>query len=343
MSTEQYPLPIHEAKRLQALQAYELLNTPREPDFDAALRLLAHAVRVPMAWLGLIDSDRVWTKASVGAVPEQLPRDAWVATHLVAHPREYLAVENLADEARWLAHPWHEALAQCQFLAAMPVVDAAGQVLGMVCVADVVARAADDDLLDRLADGAALLLSVMASHKRAAQLTRLAMTDPLTGIGNKSQFDLALQVEMGHAMRSGEAFTVLSLDLDGFKAINDGFGHTAGDEVLCEVAKRLQQQVRLGDTLVRLRDDEFAIVMRHGAEEAADVLAKRIVKAISVPVDLTTGDTVGVGISIGMAAYNDMIGSGAELVDQANESLTQAKRRNEKRWNMFLGGGRRLF
>ena len=76
---------------------------------------------------------------------------------------------------------------------------------------------------------------------------------------------------------------------------------------------------------------------------AADVLAKRIGKAISVPVDLTTGDTVGVGISIGMAAYNDMIGSGSELVDQANDSLMQAKRRNEKRWNMFLGGGRRLF
>ena len=129
MSTEQYPLPIHEAKRLQALQAYALLNTPREPDFDAALRLLAHSVRVPMAWLGLIDSDRVWTKASVGAVPEQLPRDAWVATHLVAHPREYLAAENLADEARWPAHPWHGALSGCQFLAAMPVVDAAGQVL----------------------------------------------------------------------------------------------------------------------------------------------------------------------------------------------------------------------
>lgn len=343
MSNKQYPIPINEPKRLAAVQAYELLDTPAEADFDAVVRLLASAARVPVAWLGLVDSDRVWVKAQVGLAMPELPRQAWVAAHMVAHPRECLCVPDVASDVHWQGDAWAPLLPNVRFLAATPVIDAAGHVLGMMCVADAAAREPDESLRQHLADSAALVLSVMEARKRALQLARLAMTDPLTGIGNKSQFDLALQVEMGHAMRSGEAFTVLALDLDGFKAINDGFGHTAGDEVLCEVAKRLQQQVRLGDTLVRLRDDEFAVVMRHGAEESAAVLSKRIAKAISVPIDLTTGDTVGVGISIGMAAYSDMTGSGEELVQQASESLNQAKRRNEKRWNMFLGGGRRLF
>lgn len=343
MSIEQYPISLQEPKRLAALQAYELLDTPAEADFDAVVRLLAQVSRLPMAWVGLLDTERVWIKAQQGVSALQLARDNWIAAHVAAHPRECLMVADLAQDVRWTAHPWVPHLPDARFLAVMPVVDVAGYVLGLIGVASGQAQEPDEALRKQLADCATLVVSVMESRKRAWQLARLAMTDPLTGIGNKTQFDLALQVEMGHAMRSGEPFTVLCLDLDGFKAVNDGFGHTAGDEVLCEVAKRLQQQVRLGDTLVRLRDDEFAVVMRHGAEESAAVLSKRITQAIAVPVDLTTGDTVGVGISIGMAAYSDRIGSGDELVKQASEALNQSKRRNEKRWNMFLGGGRRLF
>lgn len=342
MSIEQYPISLQEPKRLAALQAYELLDTPPEADFDAIVRLLAQVTRMPVVFVGLLDSERVWLKAQQGVSAQQLARDDWIAAHVAAHPRESLVVTDLSQDTRWSGHPWVAHLPEARYLAVMPVVDVAGYVLGMIGVASQ-ALAHDEGLPSQLADCATLVVSVMESRKRAWQLARLAMTDPLTGIGNKTQFDLALQVEMGHAMRSGEPFTVLCLDLDGFKAINDGFGHTAGDEVLCEVAKRLQQQVRLGDTLVRLRDDEFAVVMRHGAEESAAVLSKRITQAIAAPVDLTTGDTVGVGISIGMAAYSDRIGSGAELVKLASDSLNQSKRRNEKRWNMFLGGGRRLF
>lgn len=343
MSIEQYPTFIHEPKRLAALQSYGLLDTPAEADFDAVARLLSQVTRAPVAWVGLLDSERVWFKAQCGVTDAEWPRDGWISVHLLSHPRECWSCADLSHESRWQGHPWANALPQARFLAVAPVVDLAGQVLGMVGVASPQAKEFDDELKGPLQDAAVLVASLMESRKRAGLLARQAMTDPLTGIGNKAQFDLSLQVEMGHAMRSGEPFTVLCMDLDGFKAVNDGFGHTAGDEVLCEVAKRLQQQVRLGDTLVRLRDDEFAVVMRHGAEEAATVLSKRIVQAISQPVDLTTGDTVGVGISIGMAAYDDQICSGQDLVKKATESLQQAKRRNERRWNMFLGGGRRLF
>ncbi len=343
MSTEQYPVSPQEAKRLAALQAYELLDTLTEPDFDAIARLLNQVSQAPMVGLALLDAERLWFKSSVGLSGQELIRDDWLAAHLVAHPRECLVVKDLQSDERWSAHTWRDALPQARFLAMMPVVDVAGYVLGAVLVASPQPAELDESLQGKLADAVTLMVAVMESRKRAWQLARLAMTDPLTGIGNRTQFDLALQVEMGHAMRSGEPFTVLCLDLDGFKAVNDGFGHTAGDEVLCEVARRLQQQVRLGDTLVRLRDDEFAVVMRHGAEDAATVLSQRIAKAIAVPIDLTTGDTVGVGISIGMAAYDDQVISGADLVKRASESLNQSKRRNEKRWNMFLGGGRRLF
>ena len=340
---QQYSHLEHEPQRLAAVQSYALLGTPPEADFDALIRLLTRALALPVAWLGLLDAEQVWVKAQQGLGCTQLARDPVLMAHATAQPRECMVVSDVADDARWAGHDLLKALPDLRFVAAMPVVDAAGHVLGVIAVADMQPRQADAALLQALADAAQVALSVMEARRRALELGRVAMTDHLTGIGNKAQFDLALQVEMGHAMRSGEPFAVLCMDLDGFKAVNDGFGHTAGDEVLCEVAKRLQQQVRLGDTLVRLRDDEFAVVMRHGAEESADILSKRIAKAISVPVELTTGDTVGVGMSIGVGAYHDMVVSSDELVQQASDSLNQAKRRNEKRWHMFLGGGRRLF
>lgn len=343
MSNEQYLSLAPHPQRLSALQAYDLLDTPAEPDFDAWLGLLSHSVRAPLAWFGLMGPDKVHLKAQIGLEGRELASEDWLCVQLLTRPRETIWVEDLAAEPRWREHPWAATMPDAQCLALMPVVDSAGMVLGLVGLADTVPRAQHDVVLQQLGLATTVVLSIMESRRRAGQLTRLAMTDTLTGIGNKAQFDLALQVEMGQAMRSGAPFTVLCMDLDGFKAVNDGFGHAAGDEVLCEVARRLRQQVRLGDTLVRLRDDEFAVVMRHGAEDAAEVLSKRITKAIAEPIELTTGDTVGVGISIGMAAYHDMIGSGVELVDEANLSLAQTKRRNEKRWHMFLGGGRRLF
>jgi diguanylate cyclase (GGDEF)-like protein len=117
------------------------------------------------------------------------------------------------------------------------------------------------------------------------------------------------------------------MDLDDFKGVNDTLGHAAGDEVLCEVARRMAKQVRAEDLLVRLGGDEFGVFMRPSANDSAESLAKRIVEAVSAPITLSTGDKVSVGISVGIAIYSDAIDSMANLLAQADQALYEAKRK----------------
>ncbi|MDO9004128.1 MAG: sensor domain-containing diguanylate cyclase [Aquabacterium sp.] len=325
-----------ETERLAAVRAHEILDTAPEAEFEALASLAAQVAGVPLAWVAFMGEDRLWCKSSVGLGDSEWHQGLSLETAGDAH--EALVCEDLKGDARFEHHPWVAGEPGLRFYAGAPIRDAQGHALGTVAVGDVLPQAFTDGQKAALQDLATLALAVLDGRQRARQLSHLAKTDHLTGVANRAQFDLALDVEMRHSMRAGEPFTVLCMDLDGFKEIVDGFGHAAGDAVLCEVSRRLNQQVRLGDVLARLGSDEFGVVMRHGAKDSAEVLAKRIVRSVCQPITLPTGDTVGVGISVGIAAYNDSVESVRSLLAQADQALYDAKKQNERRWKMFVGG-----
>ncbi|RZI83702.1 MAG: sensor domain-containing diguanylate cyclase [Rubrivivax sp.] len=334
-----YPLPENEAERLLALHGHEILDTPPESEFDALARLASHVCGTSIAWVAFMDADRLWFKARCGLDETEWDRELSLCAHTLVHGGdEPLVSEDLSVDARFEGHPCVVGWPHLRFYAGAPIVDAQGHALGAIAVADTQPRALSEAQRVALKDLSILALGVLEGRHRAHELSRLAKTDHLTGIANRAPFDLALDVELRHAMRTGEPFTVLCMDLDGFKEINDGFGHAAGDEVLREVSRRLAQQVRLGDVLSRLGGDEFGVVMRHGAKDSAEVLAKRIVSAVCQPITLSSNDTVGVGISVGIAAYSDAVESVAGLLAQADQALYEAKKQNERRWKMFVGG-----
>ena len=322
-----------ETERLAAVRAHEIMDTAPEAEFDALVSLAAQLAGVPLAWVAFIGENRRWCKSSVG-----LGDSEWHQGLSLEGVNEALVCEDLKRDARFAHHPWVAGEPGLRFYAGAPIVDAQGHALGTIAVADIHPRAFTDGQKSALQDLATLALALLDGRQRARQLSHQAKTDHLTGVANRAQFDLALDVEMRHSMRAGEPFTVLCMDLDGFKEIVDGFGHAAGDAVLCEVSRRLNQQVRLGDVLARLGSDEFGVVMRHGAKDSAEVLAKRIVRSVCQPITLPTGDTVGVGISVGIAAYNDSVESVRSLLAQADQALYDAKKQNERRWKMFVGG-----
>ena len=336
-SEMQCPIPDNEMQRLEALRSYEILDTPPELDFDALTRVAAHSFGAPVALVAMMDTDRLWFKSRLGLEIPQLDRDIAFCAHAIMSPHEPLVVEDLRQDERFAGNPLVVNAPHLGFYAGAPIVDASGHALGTMAIVDVQPRVFSSSQRATLQDMATLVMMALEGRRRALQLGRMATTDHLTGLSNRIQLDQTLEVELRHSMRTGEAFTVLCMDLDGFKAINDGFGHAAGDEVLREVAKRLTQQVRLGDVLARLGGDEFGVVMRHGAKEEAQILAKRIVSSVSQPIKLSTGDTVGVGISVGIAAYDDTVLSVPMLLGQADQALYQAKKQNERRWKMFVG------
>jgi diguanylate cyclase (GGDEF)-like protein len=338
-SEQTCPIPDNEARRLGALRAYEILDTPQEVEFDALTRVASHAFSAPIAVVAMMDSDRLWFKSRLGLDIPELDRKIAFCAHAIMRPHEPLVVPDLREDERFAANPLVVQPPHVRFYAGAPIVDSAGHALGTIAVIDAQPRSFTNAQRDVLGDLASLAITALDGRRRAIDLKRLALTDHLTGIPNRAHFDTAIEVEVAQANRSGVACTVISMDLDGFKDINDSYGHAAGDEFLVEVARRLSEQVRKGDTLARLGGDEFAIVMRQGDEGDARVLMERVGQAVREPVVLSDGNTVSVGVSMGVAHYTPSIVTGAELLALADRSLYAAKGRIIPRRTLSRGAG----
>jgi diguanylate cyclase (GGDEF)-like protein len=261
---------------------------------------------------------------------------AWAVAQSLEGAQSTVVIEDLRLDKRFAQNPLVLRAKGIRFYASAAIVDEMGHVLGVVSVLDTQVRSFNTVQRGLLKDLATLALTALQARHRGRTLQQLAQADPLTGAADPQQFEQALDVELRHSMRTGESFAVLRLDLDGFGDINTAYGQAAGDAVLREVGRRLHQQVRLGDLLARLGSDDFGIVMRHGGEAEAQMLAARIVAALRLPIQLGSGgEEVSPGVSIGVAAYSDRIASVSALLAEADVSLKQARAQKESRWLVF--------
>ena len=149
---------------------------------------------------------------------------------------------------------------------------------------------------------AAFVRDVTDMRRMEERMQYQATHDTLTGLGNRWAFQQHLQECMQQAQVTGEPSALLLLDLDNFKAINDGYGHPAGDHVLQEVAKRLKAVLRSQGWLARLGGDEFAVLLPHADADVAAQWAEQILHAMQAPcawgqVQLEFGTSIGVGLS----------------------------------------------
>ena len=320
------PIPKNESQRLRAVRSYDILDTPPEVDFDTLTRVAIHALNAPAGVIGLMDSDRLWFKSQIGLGVPQLDRQIAFCAHAIMRPDEQLVVEDLLNDPRFERNPLVTNTPNLRFYAGAPLIDRQGYALGTIAVVDTIPRVFSDFQRAALRDLSTLVITALENRQRANLLGHLAMTDHLTGLANRVQFERTLKSEMAHARRTGESFTVFYIDLDDFKDVNDTFGHAAGDEVLREAALRMSGQIRAEDLLARLGGDEFGIFMRPSPEDSAESLANRICGVVSAPITLSTGEKISVGISIGTANYIDTIDSVATLLAKADQALYRVKR-----------------
>jgi diguanylate cyclase (GGDEF)-like protein len=162
---------------------------------------------------------------------------------------------------------------------------------------------------------------LMFSELRALhEVRQQAVTDHLTGLPNRR----ALAAEMDRVVRDERRAALILLDLDGFKAVNDGLGHRAGDELLRRLGERLRPALRPGDLLFRLGGDEFAVLLPDATADAADECARRLHQLVCRPVELD-GVSVQVGASLGVAAATDQAPTLDELLHHADRAMYAAK------------------
>lgn len=321
----QCPIPDNEAQRLKALHSYSILDTPPEVDFDTLTRVAIQALNAPAGVIGLMDSDRLWFKSQIGLGVNQLDRQIAFCAHAIMRPDEPLIIEDLTKDVRFQNNPLVLQAPNLRFYAGAPLIDKNGYALGTIAIVDTLVRRFDNHQRNLLCDLSTLVISALEGRDRANILSRLATTDYLTGLANRVQFEKTLYSETSHANRTGESFTIFFMDLDDFKAVNDNLGHAAGDEVLREVGHRMMEQVRTEDLLARFGGDEFGILLRQDGDEAVNALARRIIDTVSEPIKLSTGDTVSVGISIGISKYTSTVNSVTNLLSQADDALYKAK------------------
>jgi diguanylate cyclase (GGDEF)-like protein/PAS domain S-box-containing protein len=156
------------------------------------------------------------------------------------------------------------------------------------------------------------------------QLEHQATHDPLTGLANRKLFDELLVRAVFRAERGRRALAVLYMDLDGFKDVNDVFGHQAGDRVLSETARRLESVIRPGDIVARLGGDEFVVLCENlTSPDDAEKIATRVVQAVGQPIAVAAGVatvTASVGVAIGSLGE-----SAASVVARADEAMYRTK------------------
>jgi diguanylate cyclase (GGDEF)-like protein len=167
---------------------------------------------------------------------------------------------------------------------------------------------------------------ITEQRRSSARIAFLAHHDALTGLANRAAISQRIEEAAARERRTGEPFTVLLLDLDRFKQVNDTMGHAAGDALLCEVASRLKSTLRETDTLGRLGGDEFVVIQTRAVNprQAATAFANRIVELLSRPFHLERSD-VSIGVSIGIALAPEHASDPTSLLKMADLALYQAK------------------
>jgi len=341
-----------EFERLNALRRYAILDTPPEGVFDRITALAAEMLEVPVAVVSLVDTNRVWYKSIHGPLPErEMHRLPGLCGAAVLHDGPYL-VESAKGDPRTQEHPLVAGPFGLDFYVGVPLRTHDGHALGLLACMDVRPRGLTPREIRFLEGLAAIVMDEIELRRSASQISRLsealaetcddlerrASFDPLTGVLARSTLLTRGASLLGRAAEGEKGVALLMLDVDRFKAINDGFGHSAGDRVLKEVASRMAASCRSGDLLGRLGGEEFLAVFAGVNGPEAQAIAERLREAVELPpISLGGSASVPVTISGGLVtlAPEACQAGMSPAMERADAALYRAKAEGR---NRILGG-----
>lgn len=264
-------LPSNENERLRVLHSLNILDTPFEERFDRLTRLAQHMFNVPIALVSIIDENRQWFKSCVGLDVRETPRDISFCGHAILGNELFVIQDALQDE-RFQDNPLVAGEPHIRFYAGAPL-RFDDYNLGTLCIIDREPRELTEADVRALND-----LSAMAVAEIRA--LRLATIDELTGISNRRGFEQLARVALDVCYRKNIPASLLFIDLNQFKSINDTYGHHIGDSVLQDFAGILSDTFRKSDVTARLGGDEFAVLLTGAGEDFVGVILERLQDAV---------------------------------------------------------------
>jgi diguanylate cyclase (GGDEF)-like protein len=337
-----------EAARQAALDAYAIVDSGPEQAFDDIVRLALMLCGVSAASISLIDRDRVWFKAQIGVDQSQVGRELSLCNHAIDHPGHTLVIDDLDIDPIPAAKRRRLGGKPPRFYAGVPLLSPDGHALGTLSVADTVPRhltPAQIEGLELLARQTQHLLELrrlmleqgqlLTARETAAwqaeqaradlqrrheELQQSAARDPLTGLLNRAAMDELLTEGLKRDPSEQSPYTLLILDIDHFKMVNDIHGHLAGDQALRAVADAVTASIRKSDIAVRFGGEEIVVYLPDTALDSASEIAQRIregVAAAPLPFALT--------VSVGIAAGDPMRDRPEQTFYRADQALYRAK------------------
>ncbi|QIB32587.1 sensor domain-containing diguanylate cyclase [Ancylobacter pratisalsi] len=317
--------PANEAARLEALAAFDIMDTPREKGFDRLAWLAKRIYAADVAFVSFMSAEHQWIKSvTSSAVGTSIGRQKSICQVMVA-TGEPLVVGDLRTDERFEGHPTIPQMT-LRFYAGVPLRVEPDLVIGTLCIMrhqEGIEPGFDIEPLEALA---AIAVDELELRRLNRELNQLSRVDGLTGLSNRRAFDEELVRAELRCRRTGEALSVMVVDIDHFKALNDGAGHGAGDKALRDIGVALgKASFRRDDTMARYGGDEFAAILVGSDAAGARLVADRLclcvgTAAIEHPIN---GQ---VTLSVGIATHYAHDLDTNLLIEQADSALYAAKR-----------------
>ncbi|MGY3886238.1 sensor domain-containing diguanylate cyclase [Aeromonas aquatica] len=311
-------IPDYERQRLDALRRLAILDSSAEERFDRITRMARNMFEVPISLISLVDEERQWFKSRCGLDAQETPRDISFCGHAILG-EEIFVVEDAARDPRFADNPLVLGAPHIRFYAGSPLHIAGGYKVGTLCLIDRQPRQLDARERSLLTD-----LAGMVEHELAA--IQLAILDELTGITNRRGFIMLGQKCLQLSHRQGREASLLFLDLNRFKEINDTLGHEAGDDALRQMAVLLSRVFRNADIFARLGGDEFVVLLPGIGPELVSRVLVRFDEALA-SFNREAGKPYRLTCSTGVAHYDPALPPELELLlQQADKQMYHRKK-----------------
>lgn len=310
--------PSNEASRIALLRSLNILDTPPDARFDRLTRLAKRLFDVPISTVSLVDYDRQWFKSCNGLSLDETPRDTSFCGHAILGD-DLFVVEDAQADPRFFDSPLVTGDLGIRFYAGCPLQLPGGGRVGALSIVDTKPRQLDASECDLLRD-----LGRIA--ERELEVLQLAVTDDLTGLSNRRGFEALGRHVLQLCKRGPTRASVLLFDLNGFKQINDGYGHAEGDRAIVGFANVLRESLRETDVLARLGGDEFVALVVDAQDGAEGHIIERVRDGIA-RYNATGERGYDLKFSVGCAAFDAKKDpSIADLVDTADHAMYANKR-----------------
>lgn len=315
-------LPPDEEKRLQELRSLNILDTSAEERFDRLTRLAKRMFGVPIALVSLVDQDRQWFKSNVGLDVQETPRYLSFCEHAILGDNTFVISDTQEDE-RFADNPLVLSEPNIRFYAGRPLRYEDGSKLGTLCIIDSKPRTLSKEDINALND-----LAELAEHELIA--VQLATLDELTKVSNRRGFITLAQNSLKLCVRQQIPACLIFLDLNGFKLINDQFGHAEGDKALMAFAEHMKLSFRDSDVFGRIGGDEFVVLLTNTTTEKAEETIARFHQSIQNYYQ-TTDYGKNLSFSYGIVNIDYQAESSIEkLLEQADSLMYENKQTNNK-------------